>query len=125
MGSQKKRILLADDDEAIIESAQHALEQQGYEVIVARDGAEALMRAERDAPDLILLDLVMPKRSGFSVLDRLRRNRLIGGPRVMVVTANDDPKHQEYAKKNGADDFLRKPFEISVLLSKVESLLEA
>jgi len=67
------RVLLVDDDESILEVISTAFEHRGYGVLEARDGSEALVRAERDAPDLVVLDLVMPRRSGFAVLDRLRQ----------------------------------------------------
>ena len=67
------RVLLVDDDESILEVIEAAFRRSGHEVLVARDGSEALVRAERDAPDLVVLDLVMPRRSGFAVLDRLRQ----------------------------------------------------
>lgn len=77
------------DDEEILESTLSALQEHGYEVITASDGSEALMRAERDLPDLIILDIVMPKRSGFSVLNRLRCGQS-RSPRIMIITGNLD-----------------------------------
>jgi two-component system alkaline phosphatase synthesis response regulator PhoP len=124
MNEHIKRILLVDDDELILESLKSALEDRGYEVFLARDGSEALMRAERDAPDLIVLDVIMPIRSGYSVLDHLHRNRTHTPP-VIMMTANEDERLRGYAESRGANAFLQKPFEISQLLSKVETLLNA
>ena len=124
MNEHIKRILLVDDDELILESVKSALEDCGYEVLLARDGAEALMRAERDAPDLILLDVIMPIRSGYSVLDHLHRNRTRTPP-VIMMTANEEERFRGYAESRGANAFLQKPFEMSQLLSEVETLLNA
>ena len=71
----RKRILLVDDDREIVESMRIALEASGFEIIVARDGNQGLAMAEREDPDLVILDMMMPKRSGFLVLEKLRRTR--------------------------------------------------
>ena len=122
MNQHRKRVLIVDDDEEILESTSVALQERGYEVITARDGSQALMRAERDLPDLIILDIVMPKRSGLWVLKQLRRgnSRL---PRILVITGNPDARHQEFAEAQGADAFLRKPFDIDLLLTQVDKLV--
>ena len=70
-----KRVLLVDDDHEIIESLRYALSSKGYDVLVARDGNQGLAMAEREDPDLVILDMMMPKRSGFLVLEKLRRSR--------------------------------------------------
>ena len=122
MTVRKKRVLIVDDDEEILEFTELAFREHGYEVLVARDGAEALTRAERDAPDLIVLDIIMPRRSGFSVLERLCRGPN-GLPRIIVVTADEDERRQEVAKSKGADAYIRKPFDVDRLLEKAAELL--
>ena len=115
------RILLVDDDPQVIESVQAALQAFGYEVLVARDGSEGLMRAERDAPDVVVLDMMMPRRSGLNVLERLRS----GGqqsPPVIMVSANADEKQRDFAQAHGVVAFLRKPFEIPELLKVISRL---
>ena len=67
--------MLVDDDHEIVESVRYALEDHGYEVLIARDGNQGLSMAEREDPDLVILDMMMPKRSGFLVLEKLRRTR--------------------------------------------------
>jgi DNA-binding response OmpR family regulator len=123
MHASKKRILLVDDNAELLEAMQFALEEHGYEVLTANDGAEGLMRAERDAPDLIVLDVVMPRRSGFLVLERLR-SRKTHCPHIIMVTANQEPRHQEFAEEKVADAFFQKPFDISELVAKIDALLE-
>lgn len=117
-----KRILIVDDDAEIIEAIKFALESRGYEVVVARDGNQGLAAAERDDPDLVLLDMMMPKRSGFLVLERLRQTRTVP-VRIIMMTANEGSRHKQYAESLGVDDYLRKPFPIEKLLESVERLL--
>jgi DNA-binding response OmpR family regulator len=122
MASRKKRVLVVDDDASVVESFRVALEDRGYEVLVAFDGTAGLMRAERDAPDLILLDLVMPLRSGLHVLERLRT--MGGRPRkVIVITAGSDPGRRAHALAGGADLYLHKPLAVEELLEAVDRLL--
>lgn len=122
MSDGMKRVLIVDDDAGIIEVVECALRERGYEVLIARDGDEALKRAERDAPDLIILDLVMPKRSGLTVLKRLKRDRP-GAPPIIMLTARDEERHREFAKSLGVSAYLNKPFDIDALMDTVESLI--
>ncbi|MEN6497858.1 MAG: response regulator transcription factor [Thermoguttaceae bacterium] len=117
-----KRILLVDDDTEIVESMRIALEANGYQIIVARDGNQGLVMAEREDPDLVILDMMMPKRSGFLVLEKLRRTRRIP-MRVIMVTANEGSRHKAYAEMLGVDDYIRKPFAMDRLLDAVRRLL--
>lgn len=119
MSDVPKRILLVDDDPDVLASIEMALKSRGYDVLLAHDGAEGLMRAERDAPDLIILDVVMPRRSGFAVLDRLRCNRS-RSPRIILLTGNTEQRHRDFAVSHGADAFLHKPFAVPDLLDEVE-----
>lgn len=120
--STGRRILLVDDDDSIVEPVRMALLERGHEVLRARDGHEAILRVERDQPDLVVLDLVMPRRSGFSVLDRIRSGPT--SPRVVMVTGNAEPQYRAAAELRGADAFMAKPFDIDELLEVVESLLQ-
>jgi DNA-binding response OmpR family regulator len=120
--SRKKRILLVDDDREIVESMRAALEASGYETLIARDGNQGLALVERESPDLVILDMMMPKRSGFLVLEKLRRTRPIP-TRIIMITANEGSRHKAYAEMLGVDDYLRKPFPMDRLLESVERLL--
>lgn len=117
-----KRILLVDDDGEIIESMKFALENKGYEVLVARDGNQGLAIADREDPDLMILDMMMPKRSGFLVLEKLRRSRPVP-MRIIMITANEGSRHKAYAEMLGVDDYLRKPFAMDRLVESVAKLL--
>jgi DNA-binding response OmpR family regulator len=117
-----KRILLVDDDREIVESMRIALEATGYKVLIARDGNQGLALAEREDPDLVILDMMMPKRSGFLVLEKIRRTRPVP-LRIIMVTANEGNRHKAYAEMLGVDDYIRKPFAMDRLLDSVSRLL--
>lgn len=117
-----QRILIVDDDIEIGKSVRFALEAKGYEVLNATDGNQGLALAETEDPDLIILDMMMPKRSGFLVLEKLRRSRPVP-TRIIMITANEGNRHKEYAEMLGVDDYIRKPFQMDRLLESVERLL--
>ncbi len=117
-----KRILLVDDDAEIIESLRLALEANGYTVLVARDGNQGLALSERENPDLVILDMMMPKRSGFLVLEKMRRTRETP-LRVIMITANEGSRHKAYAEMLGVDDYIRKPFPMDRLIESVQRLI--
>ena len=117
-----KRVLLVDDDAEIIESLRLALEAEKLEVLIARDGNQGLALIERENPDLVILDMMMPKRSGFLVLERLKR---LGEKkqRIIMITANEGNRHKAYAEMLGVDDYVRKPFPMDRLIQSVKRLL--
>lgn len=117
-----RRVLLVDDDAEIIESMRTVLESKGYDVLVARDGNQGLALAEKENPDLVILDMMMPKRSGFLVLETLRRSRSVP-MRIIMITANEGSRHKAYAEMLGVDDYIRKPFAMDRLLDSVQRLL--
>jgi DNA-binding response OmpR family regulator len=117
-----KRVLLVDDDPEIIEAIRYALEAKGFQIFIARDGNQGLAMAEREDPDLVILDMMMPKRSGFLVLEKLRRTRPVP-VRVIMITANEGSRHKAYAEMLGVDDYIRKPFAMDKLIDAVQRLL--
>jgi DNA-binding response OmpR family regulator len=117
--ADKKRILLVDDDAEIIDAMRYALESKGYAILVARDGNQGLAMAESDQPNLVILDMMMPKRSGFLVLEKLRRTR-DAATKVIMITANEGSRHKAYAEMLGVDEYLRKPFAMDKLLDAVQ-----
>ena len=119
---EKRKILIVDDDQEIVDTVSYALENAGYEVAIARDGNQGLALAERDDPDLMILDMMMPKRSGFLVLEKLRRIREEPLP-VIMITGNEGSRHKAYAELLGVSDYLQKPFAMERLLGAVEDLL--
>lgn len=117
-----KKILIVDDDPEIVDSVRLALEACGYQVFTASDGNQGLALAEHELPALVILDMMMPKRSGFLVLEKLRRTLLMP-IRVIMVTANEGNRHKAYAESLGVDDYIRKPFPMDRLLESVRRLL--
>ncbi len=121
-GSSGKTVLIVDDDFEIIESVRYAMENEGHTVVVARDGNQGLALAERENPDLMILDMMMPKRSGFLVLEKLRRLRDEPLP-VIMITGNEGSRHKAYAELLGVSDYIRKPFAMDRLVDAVAKLL--
>jgi len=119
---KEKQILLVDDDAEIVETLSYALQNAGYEVLIARDGNQGLALAEREDPDLVILDMMMPKRSGFLVLEKLRRSRPVP-VRIIMITANEGSRHKAYAEMLGVDDYIRKPFPMDRLIESVKRLV--
>lgn len=117
-----KTILLVDDDPEIMEAMRLTLENKGFRVIVARDGNAGLIVAERENPDLIILDMMMPKKSGFLVLEKLR-TRPGGLIPTIMITANEGSRHRAYAEMLGVRDYLRKPFAMEKLVRSVYRVL--
>ena len=114
-------ILIVEDEHAVARGIQYALEQEGYEVTLARSGEEGLEIATTQAPDLVLLDVRLPSMDGFEVL---RRIRAAGGKApVLMLTARDEEVDKVIGLELGADDYLTKPFGLRALLSRVRALL--
>ena len=118
-----KVILLVDDDNEILESMRTVLENKGYRVLSARDGNAGLMVAERENPDLIVLDMMMPKKSGFLVLEKLK-GRAGGLIPTIMITGNEGSRHRAYAEMLGVRDYIRKPFAMEKLVRSVERVLD-
>jgi DNA-binding response OmpR family regulator len=114
-----KKILIVEDEEAVRELEKFILEQQGYEVMEARDGLEGLTKAEFRKPDLILLDLMMPDVSGGRMFDEMKEHPATAGIPIVVVTGKPDA-HQIYDDQIGTDDVIMKPFEAETLLARIE-----
>jgi DNA-binding response OmpR family regulator len=119
--SNQKTILLIDDDPDIISALRMVLEKRGYRVLTAYDGNAGLAVAEREAPDLVVVDMMMPRKSGFIVLEKLRA-RKGASPRIIMITANEGSRHRAYAEMLGVDDYIRKPFAMERLLESVDRL---
>lgn len=105
---QKKKILLVEDDEALAGVYKSRLEMEGFDIKEVNNGEDALSAAMDYKPDLILLDAMMPKISGFDVLDILRNTPETANMRIIMLTALSQPKDRERAEKLGVDDYLVK-----------------
>lgn len=122
--TQTPLILVADDDEDILGLLSNALSREGYEVITAVDGEQALALALERRPALVILDLVMPKLYGYSVLRKLKENKETNNTPVIMLTARTDPEEVLRGLEIGAADYLEKPFQMHRLLGRVREMLE-
>lgn len=119
-----KKILVVDDDPEILTAINIGLADTGAEVKTASDGATAVNLAEQMAPDLVILDIMLPQKSGFLVLEKLRQSKPRSeGPKVMMITGNQGKRHKQYAEALGVDAYLNKPFRMDHLLEEAERLL--
>lgn len=117
-----RKVLIADDEPDIIEILQFNLEQEGYTVFTAKDGDEALEQAKRHQPELIILDMMMPKKDGIMVCEILRTQPAFEKTLIMFLTALSDESTQLKGFGTGADDYVTKPVSPSVFVSKVNAL---
>ncbi|HWC14523.1 MAG TPA: response regulator [Actinomycetota bacterium] len=113
-----KTVLIVEDEEAVRELEKFILEQQGYDVMEARDGLEGLTKAEFRKPDVILLDLMMPDVSGGRMFDEMKRNSATKGVPIIVVTGKPDA-HDIFDDQIGPEDVIMKPFEADTLLERI------
>lgn len=118
----KAKILIVDDDPDVLESIEAALESEGALTMTAMDGNEAVELCLVHKPDLVVLDMMLPSRSGFLVLERIKGRE--ESPMVVMVTANSGKRHQAYAESLGVDGYLLKPFPLEHLLDKAVELLK-
>ncbi len=122
MPPQQRTILIVDDDHEILESMRTILENKGFRILVARDGNSGLMIAERENPDLLVLDMMMPKKSGFLVLEKLK-SRPGGLIPTIMITGNEGSRHRAYAEMLGVRDYIRKPFAMEKLVRSIEKVI--
>ncbi len=120
-----KTILIVDDDPDIITAISATLRDTGATIATATDGNTAVNLAESKAPDLVILDIMLPMKSGFLVLEKLRAGKPRGAkPRVIMITGNEGRRHKQYAEALGVDDYINKPFRMERLLEATDKLLK-
>ncbi len=122
MGSDSKRILIADDEQDILEIMTYNLQLHGYEVANAKDGDEAIQKAKDFKPELIILDIMMPKKNGIEVCKILRSQAIFNDTIIIFLTALNDELSHVKGLEFGADDYISKPISPKILVSKVNSL---
>ena len=110
MESTQVKVLVADDEPHLLRLVKFRLEREGYEVLTAADGETALQVARDEHPDLCVLDVMMPKRSGFDVLRELRSDETCAGMKVIMLTARAQDRDVDVGFSLGADDYITKPF---------------
>lgn len=120
-----QKILVADDEPNIVISIEYLMRREGYTVLVARDGQEALDMIARDRPDLVLLDVMMPKKSGFEVCQAVRASEELQSTKILMLTAKGRDTDLAKGLALGADAYMTKPFSTRELVQKVAEMLAA
>ena len=120
---EARKVLIVDDDPEVRAAIDHALQAEGALTQYCGDGNSAVRICESEPPDLVILDMMLPKRSGFLVLDRIKK--LENPPVVIMVTANEGRRHQQYAETLGVDGYILKPVRLERLITMARDLLDA
>ena len=121
--AEMKTILLVDDDREMVEAMRTVLEKQGYRVLHAHDGNTGRQFIYQHTPDLVILDMMMPKMGGYPVLEHFRDKK--EAPPFIMITANEGSRHKAYAEFLGVVDYIRKPFAMDKLLETVAKVMSA
>jgi DNA-binding response OmpR family regulator len=120
-----RKILVADDEPNIVISLEYLMKREGYTVLVARDGQEALDMIERERPELVLLDVMMPKKSGLEVCQAVRASEELQATKILMLTAKGRDTDLAKGLALGADAYMTKPFSTRELVQKVAEMLGA
>lgn len=116
--AEQKIILIVDDDYELSDGIRAVLETQGHKVLQARDGQQGQNLIYQQRPDLVILDMMMPRKGGYPVLEHFRDKK--DAPPIIMITANEGSRHKAYAEYLGVIDYIRKPFAMERLLEAVE-----
>jgi len=119
-----KRILMVDDEPEFLEMVKTRLEAGGYEVITASDGQQGLDKAKKEKPDLIILDLMLPKMDGYKVCGFLKKDTRYSGIPIIILSARAQEEDMKLGEELGADAYIIKPFDAPVLLNKIKEFLK-
>lgn len=118
-----KKILIIDDEHDIVETIQFMLEAQGYRCLTAFDGEEGLKAAKNSNPDLIILDVMMPKMNGYKISRLLKYDNAYKDIPILMLTARSQDEDKAIGEETGADEYITKPFEMDYILKKVKEYL--
>ena len=122
MADIKKTILIVDDDRELVDGLRAVLERQGYNVMQAHDGHQGKQAIYSQHPDLVILDMMMPRMGGYPVLEHFKGRE--DAPPIIMITANEGSRHKAYAEYLGVIDYIRKPFALERLLEAVNKTLK-
>jgi DNA-binding response OmpR family regulator len=120
--AEQKLILIVDDDYELSDGIRAVLETQGHKVIQARDGQQGQQLIYQQRPDLVILDMMMPRKGGYPVLEHFRDKK--DAPPIIMITANEGSRHKAYAEYLGVVDYIRKPFAMERLLEAIDKGLK-
>ena len=121
---EKEKIMVVDDSPTELKIMTEPFIPKGYKVITAMDGEEAIKMAEIEKPDLIVLDVIMPKMNGFQVCRKIKTTPELKNIKIILLTSKNQESDEFWGLKQGADAYMTKPFDASELLAKAESLLQ-
>jgi DNA-binding response OmpR family regulator len=122
--NEKSKILIVDDEPNIVMTLEYAFKKQDFEVFIARDGSEALEILDKETPNVILLDIMMPKVDGYKTLEQIKKNDQLKDTKVVFLTAKSKVKDVEKGLSLGADKYLTKPFSIKKVVSEIKELIQ-
>jgi two-component system alkaline phosphatase synthesis response regulator PhoP len=120
----QKKILIADDNENIRDALTYLLEDEGYELVLAKDGADTLRKVRERKPDILFLDIMMPEINGYDVCRTIKNDPDLKSIYVIMLTAKGQVAEQERGKEVGANEYIVKPFSPMEILARVKSLLQ-
>jgi len=120
----KKKILIVDDEPDIVETLKFLIESEGFESIIAMDGEEALRKAKEENPDVMILDVMLPKINGYKVCRLLKFDNKYKHIPILMVTARSQEEDKVIGEETGADEYITKPFDINELLQKIHLYLK-
>ena len=123
--AEKPRILLVDDEPSIVKMVGKRLEVEGFDVLIAMDGQDGLAKAQAEHPDLVILDLMLPKLNGYEVCTMLKQDARYQKMPIILFTAKAQEKDEKLGMECGADAYVRKPFRAQELLERIRALLGA
>src|SRR5512145_733927 len=121
--AEKQTILIVDDDRELVDGLRAVLERQGFHVMQAHDGHQGKQVIYNQRPDLVILDMMMPRMGGYPVLEHFKGKA--DAPPIIMITANEGSRHKAYAEYLGVIDYIRKPFAMDTLLDAVQRGLQA
>jgi two-component system alkaline phosphatase synthesis response regulator PhoP len=119
-----KKILFVDDEADLIETVRFPLELEGYHVLVSNNGEEALNKTRQEKPDLILLDIMLPKMDGYTICRLLKSDEKYRHIPILMLTARSQERDRQTAMQMGADEYITKPFDIDEVIRKIKSYLD-
>ena len=120
----QKKILIVDDEVDLVETLRFPLEMEGFNVLVSYNGEDALSQARKEKPDLIILDLMLPKLDGYKVCRLLKFDERYKHIPILMLTAKTQEKDKLLGQETGADEYITKPFDIDELMKRVKSYLD-
>jgi DNA-binding response OmpR family regulator len=121
---EKKKILVVDDEVDLVRTIQFSLELEGYKVLVSYNGEDALAQARKENPDLILLDIMLPKLDGYKVCRLLKFDEQYKHIPILMMTAKTQEKDKLMGKETGANEYITKPFDMEELMEKIKEYLK-